>query len=110
MVLRKTLCEFVVISDASPTQKVDKFAVSLPGFPRVSQLVSLWPRDAAVVRKVRDERVVTVDELYQMSSAVVQSPQPSVVQRQHIADTACSVQKDCYGLWHGGINTMLDAA
>ena len=83
LMVGKATCELVKISDASPLQKVDKFAGSLHGSICIPQLVSLWPRDAAVVRQYSDEGVVTVDESHQMPSAVVQPPHPSLVERQH---------------------------
>ena len=87
----ETLSESVEIGDASAEQKVDELSVSLPRLPRLSEVVPLRPRDAAGVCQVGDERVVAVHQLNEMSSAVVQSPQPSVVQRQLIVDIVCSV-------------------
>ena len=78
---RQNIDEFVEISDTSASDELQKFLIAVTSVYGVSNVISLWPRDTPDIRvsKLRDKRIVRVDEIQQLNTIHFQRAPPSFI-------------------------------
>ena len=77
--LGQNVDEFVVIGDTSARNEIEKFLIAVTSVYSVSNVISLWPRDTPDHSKLSDKRMVSVDEIQQLNTILIQRAQPSFV-------------------------------
>jgi len=83
LLLRKNFGEFLEITDASASKKLEQFVVAVTWLNNVNKVVPLTPRDNSDCRtsKFTEKSIVRVDLIQQLDAIDRERAHPSYVQR-----------------------------